>query len=124
MSGHWDLRVDQGATFRAEMTFSYDTGEVDEDDQPVYAPYDFTGATITMEIRERTGAPVLVGLSSEDGGLVLDDPGEIELTLTPEQTAAVRGRARYDLLASFPSGDVKRLLEGNVYAAERITEGA
>jgi hypothetical protein len=120
MAGTYTLRVDAGATLRLDLRFTYDTGELDEDDQPVYAAYDFTGATLRMQVRTEPGGTLLAGLSSVDG-IEIGDDGLISVHLTAEQTAALT-RGRYDIVCDFPSGDTKRLLEGTVAVSPQITE--
>jgi hypothetical protein len=122
-AGRYDLRIEQGTTYRLALTFNRDTGEVDEDDAPIFEPYLFAGADLRLEIRSEPGGTVLAEVSTVDGGIVIGDPGEIAVELTADQTAAL-SRARYDLRCAYPSGDVVRLLEGSVTVSPAITEAA
>jgi hypothetical protein len=121
MAGKFTLHIEAGATLRLMLKSTYDTGTLDDDGNPVYTAYDLTDATITMQIREHTGTAVLAEVSTDDGGVTLGDDNEITIVLTAEQTTSLR-RGRYDILAEFPSGDTKRLLEGPVSVSPRITE--
>ncbi len=112
MAGKYTMRVEQGTTYRVSMAFTHD------DD-----PYDFEGATVRMQVREQAGSPVLLTLSTPDGGIGFGDPGELNIELTSTQTAALRSGV-YDIVATYPSGDVRRLMQGRVAVSASVTEGA
>lgn len=116
MTAEYNITADQGAHLRLVMRFRTDTGAVDLAGEPVYAPLNLTGATIHAQVRETTSSPVLAEPST-----VVTGDGEITLTLTPTQTAAIT-RARYDVLAILAGGDRKRLIQGTIVARPRITE--
>lgn len=122
-----DLYIEQGATFRLTMFSTYRTGQLDTDGNEILAPYDLTGCKLRMQIRPRRGGPVLVSATTSNGGIrILDGPaGKFEITLTDEATDCLNvRRARYDLEAGFPSGDVIRMLEGAVRVSQNITQDA
>jgi len=123
MTGIYNLRIEQGTTVRLALRFSYDTGALDGDGNPIYAALDFTGTTIRMQVREQPGAQLLAEASTADGGITINGDGQLTIALTAAQTANLDRRAKYDIAASWPSGDVKRLLQGGVAVNRRITEG-
>lgn len=124
MAARWTLPIDQGSSLRFTFTVSYDTGQTNSGGA-IYAPYNFSGCTARMEIRERPGASILVSATTEDGGLTLGGTaGTVAVYLTDEKTDNLTlARAKYDIEVTFPSGDVKRVLEGAVVISSSITGG-
>jgi hypothetical protein len=118
----YDLHVETGATFRLSFVYGRRTGATDVDGNPVVEPYDLTGCTARMQIRQSIGRDVLVQADT-DAGIVIDGPaGRIVVTLTDEQTATlVVRRGVYDLEVEYPSGDVVRVLEGKVTISANVT---
>ncbi len=125
MASTFKLTIDQGTTLRFSVTVMRDTGDIDPDGQPVREPYDFTGCTARMQIRERPGTTILAEASTEDGGITFDaTAGKIDIHLTDDQTDAITATvARYDVEVTYPSGDVLRVLQGPVTCSPSITEG-
>jgi hypothetical protein len=128
MAGRYDIRIDQGATFRLTLRFRSDTGTVDEAGNPVYVPYDFGGALIRCQFREHFGSPVTVieAMNITDPPGILVGPagtGTITVLITADQTANLFRYGRYDIWCQFPSGESRRLLEGTVSCNRRVTEG-
>lgn len=123
-AGQYALALEQGATFR--RTFTWGTaGTPDIDGNPTMGtPYDLTGCTARMQIRQAFGKPVLLSATTENGAIILHGvDGVIELDLSDTLTDAVdlRTNGRYDLEVIFPSGDVVRVLEGPVAVDLNIT---
>lgn len=84
MAADLNLYIDQGATFRSEITISDDSG----------VPVDITNYTITSQFRKSYGSTVSTAFS-----VTLLDPvnGVLELSLTSTQTANIKpGRYVYD----------------------------
>lgn len=121
----YDLYVEQGATFRMNMTYGRRDGTLDLNGDPVVIPYDLTGCTARLQIRQRRGALVLISATTTNGGIVFDaDPtsGKMVITFSDEATDALTmSRARYDLELEYPSGDVVRILQGKVSIDGNIT---
>lgn len=118
-----DLDVEQGATFRLGFTWSAIDG-LDSAGQPIPgAPYDLTGCTARMQIRQSFGTPVLVSVKDGDGITLGGPTGTVTVEISDERTDVLDGlrSARYDLEVEFPSGDVYRLLQGAVAISPNIT---
>ena len=124
MATKYDLRIDQGATKRVRLVYRFQDG-VDEAGDPIFQPHSLTGCTARMQVRKTFNEPILVDLSTENGSIVLEDgaQGQIDITMSAAQTEALELRkAIYDLELVFPSGDVARLLQGNVLISPNVTE--
>jgi hypothetical protein len=93
---------------------------------PVYTSHSLAGCTARMQIRQAINSPVLVSLTSESGGLILEAEavtGQIDLVISAEQSALLETRkAVYDLELVYPSGDVVRLLQGKITISMNVTE--
>ncbi len=126
-AGNKDLYIEQGATFRLTVHYTRKTGDQDVDGNDIVVPYDLTGAAIRMQIRNRRGGTVLVSATTSNGGIVVTDPpnGKFVLTITDEATDQLSvKKGKYDLEVSYPSGDVVRILQGNVTFDPNITQDA
>lgn len=127
MAGVLDLPIDQGETFRWAFVFAT-RPEVEGDP---WVPVDLTGCTARMQVREKYGSEVLASVTTEDGGITLGGAdGRVEVFLTDVQTDELgvkegstrpRTAASYDIELIFPSGDVKRLIQGAITIDPNIT---
>lgn len=126
-----NIRLNQGETFR----WSFVVGTASSDPN-VIEPWDLNGCTGRMQVREQYGTPVLLEISTENGGIVIggtpDTPvmNQIDLLMTAEQTDKLgvtpvvtkpRRNAVYDLEITYPSGDVRRILQGGITISPNIT---
>ncbi len=126
-AANYDLFIEQGATFSFTMTYGHKDGTVDANGIPNVVPYDITGCQARMQIRQRPGSKVLISATSRNGGITFDDPttGKIRVTITDEATDSLNvKRAMYDLELSYPSGQVRRILQGAVRISPQITTDA
>jgi hypothetical protein len=136
MAAEYPIALEQGATYRD--SFTYGVAQLDASGSPVLdangAPvlaraYDLTGCKARMQIRQDYGKPVLVQITTEDGGITLGgESGLVELFISDEKTdlmALPNGKpvtaARYDLELEWPSGDVVRVLQGPVTCDPNVT---
>jgi hypothetical protein len=128
-----DLTIKQGETFRLSMLYALPPTDGSTPTVDNVEPVDLTGCTARMQVREKYGAPVLLELTTENGGLSLrGTEGWIDVLMTHEQTDELGNRpgerprprvqpALYDLEVTFPSGDVKRVVEGQIAFRSNIT---
>lgn len=116
MSGAYNIVVEQGATFRKELTWKDNSGN----------PIDLTGYTAKMQIRKKHGAadPAAATLSDADGSITLGGAsGTIILNMTSTITAALTlASGFYDLELTSGGGFVTRLLEGTYVLRPEITK--
>lgn len=111
-----DLTIYQGSTF--SQKFQWKTGS-----PPV--PVNLTGYSARMQIREKLRSPTpIITLTTENGGIIITDPenGIFSLEISAEDTANLNFRsAVYDLEFVYPSGVVRRLIEGSVTLSPEVT---
>lgn len=111
-AGRYDLKVDQGATFRRLITWTDDTG----------APVPLVGWTAEAQVRTSPSDAAVVTLRDGDGITLGGEFGTIDLVMTPAQTAAMLPRKHvWDLLLTAPTGQVTRLLQGEVRIDAAVT---
>lgn len=122
-----NIRLNQGETFRWPFLLKIPGGAPD-----VLEPMPLAGCTGRMQVREKYGAPVLLDLSSGNGGVVVseDEAGRVDVVMTAEQTDRLgatsspmkpRLAAVYDLELTYPSGDVRRIIQGAITISPNIT---
>ena len=121
------LGIDQGETYNLEVAYASPSADPDAPSEPI----DLTGCTARMQMREKYGSPVLLEANTENGGIDIDGPaGVINVLLTDVQTDALgvkegstrpRTAALYDLEIVFPSGTVRRVVQGAVEIDPNIT---
>lgn len=122
-----NLGIDQGETYRLFISYALPPSE----DEP-QVPIDITGCSARMQVREKYGSPVLVELTTEEGGgiVLVGEEGKINITISDVQTDAMGARAGstrprteavYDLELVFPSGDVQRVVQGVIEIDPNIT---
>ena len=123
-----NLNLRQGETFRWSPSFETPGATVGDPGVPV----DFVGVLeARSQFRQAYGTEVLAEMTLENGGIVVGpEPGQLHLLLTDAQTDALgataslrkpRTAAVWDLEVVFPSGDVRRLLQGAVAISPNIT---
>lgn len=111
-AGPLNLEIEQGAPFYKHLTW------LDSSKKPVV----LTGFTALMQVRDKADSPVLLELSTENGGIKITNPGVIELKLTSAQTAALSFvSAAYDLKLIVGTEE-PRLLKGRVFVEQAITK--
>lgn len=139
-----DIDCDAGSTLRfGPVKFTHPlvdaNGELvlDANGQPQPGePYDWTGCTARAQVRAKKDSPtVLVELTS-DAGIVLGsgtDAGGVTLVLTAAQTDLIgwdpaggtsgrfRTKAYYDIEVTYPSGDVERIMQGQLNLDPSVT---
>ena len=113
-----NLKIDCGATFVRDFTYSREPAGVD--------PIDLTTLSdIRMEIRRSATEPAVVTCSKLDEQFTITgDPtaGQFRLTIPDEDTVEVEGGLyRYDMLLVWADGRVDRIVEGTAEMKAAIT---
>lgn len=122
----YDFSVDQGSTERFSFVWKHNTGT---EEAPVFTPYNLTGCTAYMQVRQASGKPIIFQISTEtvDGSLQVQPGGQlgkIAVWLSDENTDLLSLKVtRYDIEVRFPSGDVTRVLQGKITSNPSITKG-
>src|SRR4051812_7335007 len=108
----YDLVVYCGTTFRREFRWLPDG----------VAAQDFTGWTATMNVGTPNTAAKIT-LTNTNGGLTLTVSGQIIITLSPVQTAALSpGIIFYNLDLENPGGDIRRFLRGRISVIQDVKD--
>lgn len=112
-AGKYTLRIEQGAYCARSLTYK------DADGVPV----DLTGCTARMQIRDYIeDAEVKLSISTESGNITLGGTaGTIDIEILTAQTALLTTDGYYDLELILPSGEVERILQGQVLLDREVT---
>lgn len=117
MAQNWNFTLDKGSTKNIQLSYKDSNRD----------PYDLTGFTAKMQIRESyTSSTALITLSTETAGIEIPVPtnGKIYIEFLPADTASISNYSRdyvYDL--EITSGSfVKRLIEGKVTIMPEVTQ--
>lgn len=85
---------------------------------------DLTGCSAKMQLRDSIGGVLFETLNNDDGEAVVTGgtPSYIDLSLAPVVTADLDENAVYDLILTFPNGEVFRIIEGKITMSLGVTE--
>lgn len=86
-------------------------------------PMDLTGYTARLAVKDKIGGTVLLSLTTENNGIVIDNAKKT-ITLTVEATATddfTWTRGVYDLELISPTGVVTALISGKVSVTKEVT---
>jgi hypothetical protein len=111
---NYEFTVYSGTSYRREFRWLPDGTN----------PIDFTGWSAMMLVGAQL-SPADIELSTDNGGVVLTSQGQIIVTMTPFQTAALQPPVTYynlDLIE--PSGFVRRFLRGRVSVVVDVKQRA
>lgn len=111
--GKYNMICPQGATFSKRLTWTIDD-----------VPVDLTGYTARMQARidyKNTCDPIF-DITTENGGITLDDEGNIDLIIDSDQTETFVARDYvYDLELNSGS-QVYRVVEGKFIVTPEVTQ--
>jgi hypothetical protein len=110
--GKYNMICPQGATFTKRLTWTIDE-----------VPVDLTGYTARMQARDKYGSScIVVDITTENGGISLDDEGNIDLLIDSEDTELIIAKDYvYDL--ELDSGSqVYRVIEGKFIVTPEVTK--
>lgn len=115
-AGSLDIEIEKYASFTQLLHFK---------DKLTGDPIDYTGATFRMQIRQNISATaVLLELTTANSRILSTNlaNGDITLVLTAVLTGALTVPAAvYDLLVDLPSGQIDRILEGQIHIHDGST---
>lgn len=88
-----------------------------------YAPVSLAGYTARMTIRTKLGGTQLVQLTTENGGITIDDTAKtITLLIEADDSAAFDWKKGvYDLELVSPAGVVTKVLQGSISVTQEIS---
>ena len=111
-AGSYDITCEQGTTFSRTLTVKDASNN----------PRDFTNYTARMQVRKRlTDTEVEIELTTENGRIAMNSEGQISLSITATDTAALSYGGVYDLEIIDNSGTVERLIQGNFILELEVT---
>lgn len=112
-AGIYNFTCEQGATFSRIFTAYDETGD----------PINLTGFTGRMQVRRTAKASaIIISLTTANGRMTLGGAnGQVALSLTATETAAITESGVYDLELVSASGQVIRLLKGSFRLDEEVT---
>lgn len=108
-AGKFNILIEKKATFRQDFFLYSQYDKITATGTAI----DLTGVTVTSKIKQRvTDSTAILTFTT----YVVDAvAGHIRIELSPAQTASIGWTSGvYDVLLSFPSGDVVKYIEGNV----------
>lgn len=110
--GRYNMICSQGATFSKRLTWTIDN-----------IPVDLTGYSARMQARDKYGsACVIVDLSTTNGGISLDDEGNIDIYIDSNTTEGIVAKEYvYDLELNSGS-EVYRVVEGKFIVTPEVTK--
>jgi len=115
-AGKYTTSILQGATFQRDITWTDNTNNT---------PIDLTGSIVRLQARKRlTSDTTVLDLSTATSGITITDAlnGQFQILLTAAETAALDfATAVYDLEVEFPSGEIRRVLEGTLELKKEVT---
>ncbi len=116
-AGIYNFTIDQGAQYITTIVYEDSNGN----------PVDLTGYTARMQLREQSSSPnpADLTLTSPSGGIVITPlTGTLVITISTAQTSALTARFYvYDLELTL-SGEVSRLIQGQITVSAQVTQNA
>jgi len=113
-AGNYDIVIEQGATFNLPITWK------DQNNNPI----NLSGFTANMMMRATpSDTSSFINLTTSNGGITLGgSAGTIAIYMSSAATAAItQTHGVYDLILTDNSGNVTRLLQGNVIINQDVT---
>jgi len=120
LAGTYNITCEQGSTFSRIITVEYP----DPADPSSMLPWDFTGYTGRMQIRRTIDSSiVMIELTTANGGIAFTDAenGELTVSMTAVQTAALETSGVYDLEIINSGGQVSKLIKGTFTLLPEVT---
>lgn len=132
VSGHYDFELEQGSAH--VLPFVYRQAQVDADGHPVrdasgqiiYNPVDNSGYVARCQVRKALSDvdPVVSvsEIADADGVIELGGAnGRVTVRFTDDATADLKGKYLYDVFMGPPTGDMTKILGGEIRAKGSAT---
>tara|TARA_B100001094_G_C18190622_1_gene806924 strand:+ start:1326 stop:1670 length:345 start_codon:yes stop_codon:yes gene_type:complete len=111
-AGAYDITCEQGATFSRSLTVKDSNGDA----------RNLSGFTARMHVRRTvSSSSTLITLTTENNRITLNSSGQITLSISAADTAAITDGGVYDLEIISSGGAVERVVEGNFYLDLEVT---
>jgi len=109
MAIYEDLEIEQGSSFRYNYTIKTTAG----------APYNLAGHSLAANMKKTYNSSTTTATFTT---IATGDSGELQMSLTDEQTALIKGgRYVFDILMETPSSDKYRVVEGQITVSPGVT---
>lgn len=119
----YDIEAYQGDSING-LEFAYQKLSDPSNPSSAKIPFDFTGASGLMQVRDDYAGNVVLELSTTNGGLVLDElSGKVILHATSEQMDLVPpGDNVYDIQLTFTNGVVRTFQAGYFRVTPQVSK--
>jgi hypothetical protein len=110
--GKYNIVCPQGATFSKRLTWSIDE-----------VPINLAGYTARMQVKEshKSLYDPAVNITTENGGILLDDEGNIDLLISATATANIYAKDYVYDLELITGSTVYRVIEGKFIVTPEVT---
>jgi hypothetical protein len=120
LAGIYNITCQQGSTFVRVIRIEYP----DAVDPTIFLPFDLTGYSARMQVRRTiSSSTTMISLDTDDNGIEITsaEDGEITITMTDAQTAALTSDGVYDLEIVSVDDFVTRILQGEFRLSLEVT---
>ena len=109
----YNITIEQGANFSRTITYKDSNGD----------PINLSTYTARMQIRENYNFPILVSLTTENGGITLGgSEGTIVIQISAVDSALLDFDSGIHDLELVQVENVTRIIEGNVFFSREVTK--
>jgi hypothetical protein len=85
-------------------------------------PLNLTGASIKMQVRLSNDSPTVLELSNSNGGIIITNPLNGQITIPPKLINIPVGNYKYEIKIHLSNGETKTFIEGTWSITEEITK--
>jgi len=120
LAGIYNITCQQGSTFVRVIRIEYP----DAVDPTIFLPFNLTGYSARMQVRRTiSSSTTMISLSTSNNGIQITSAlnGEITITMTDAQTAALTSDGVYDLEIISTNNFVTRILQGEFRLSLEVT---
>ena len=120
LAGIYNITCQQGSSFVRVIRIEYP----DAVDPTVFLPFDLSGYSARMQVRRTiSSSTTMISLDTDDNGIEITsaEDGEITITMTDTQTAALTSDGVYDLEIISVDDFVTRILQGEFRLSLEVT---
>ena len=120
LAGIYNITCQQGSTFVRVIRIEYP----DAVDPTIFLPFNLTGYSARMQVRRTiSSTTTMISLSTSNNGIQITSAldGEITITMTDAQTAALTSDGVYDLEIISTNNFVTRILQGEFRLSLEVT---
>jgi hypothetical protein len=120
LAGIYNITCQQGSTFVRVIRIEYP----DAVDPTIFLPFNLANYSARMQVRRTiSSSTTMISLDTDDNGIEItsEEDGEITITMTDAQTAALTSDGVYDLEIISTDDFVTRILQGEFRLSLEVT---